>query len=450
MEPERRIEKWLRAFAKKRREQAGDSMELRPATRQRLQREIARRAEEKNRSWFAGLFFGLRPALAFAVCFIALAVIGWILLPNFNRPQPASLSMAKLSEPKTTPAETAPAPTPPPASVAAPVVVQEKKALADKQMETPTAATPAPPVIVAANREPIVAPESGKEVDRAAITFANNNSSLATKTDSLLSATNAMYAFKNENTSDSLAVGGELNNKDATSVLPALKPQSTALTGSAQTLAANDEARQKTVAQSASVPSGAATAAFFDNTKNTLAATPPPASQFFNRLETPATRRALAGAPSPPTAVLVSFRVEQNGNDMKVVDADGSIYLGSVQFAQQTNAVTAANAPKNAPSTVTITDSHALLPATQNYSFRVAGTNQNLKQNVIFSGNFVPLTNSQFGLRGNGFGGGGGAGGGRRPANPTPAGTLLSNSRITGTAVIGNQKAIEVNATPAP
>ena len=424
-------------------------MELRPAARQRLQREIARRAEEKSRGWFAGLFFGLRPALAFAVCFIALGIIGWILLPNFNRPQPASLSMAKLSDREIAPIVNAPAPIPAPASVAAPTVAQEKKAFADKQTEAPTAATPAPPVIAAANREPIVAPtETAKEEDGAAITFAKNNSSLTTKTESLPASTNAMFAFKNENMSDSLTVGGELN-KDAGAV-PALKTQSTGSIGSARTLAANDELLQKAVEQPASIPASAATSAFFDATKNTLAATPPPASQLFNRLETPAARRALAGASSAPTLVLVSFRVEQNGNAMKVVDADGSVYTGSVQFAQPTNAVAAVDALKNAPSTATIADSHALLPAAQNNFFRVVGTNRNLKQNVIFSGNFVPLTNSQFGLGGKGFGGGGGAGGGRRVANPQPVETLLSNSRITGTAVIGNQKAIEVNATPAP
>src|SRR5580765_2714184 len=93
MEPERRIEKWLRAFAKKRREQAGEPMELRPAARQQLHKEIARRGEEKSRGgFFSSLFLGLRPRLAFAVCFVVLAIGGWILLPNLIEPKPTSLA----------------------------------------------------------------------------------------------------------------------------------------------------------------------------------------------------------------------------------------------------------------------------------------------------------------------------------------------------------------------
>ena len=42
MEPERKIEKLLRAYAKKRRAEAGDSLKLHPANRRILQDEAAR------------------------------------------------------------------------------------------------------------------------------------------------------------------------------------------------------------------------------------------------------------------------------------------------------------------------------------------------------------------------------------------------------------------------
>src|SRR5258707_3387232 len=42
MEPERKIEKLLRAYAKKRRADAGDAFKLHPATRRLLQAEVAR------------------------------------------------------------------------------------------------------------------------------------------------------------------------------------------------------------------------------------------------------------------------------------------------------------------------------------------------------------------------------------------------------------------------
>ena len=43
METERKIEKLLRAYAKKRRADAGDPLKLHPATRRLLQGEVARR-----------------------------------------------------------------------------------------------------------------------------------------------------------------------------------------------------------------------------------------------------------------------------------------------------------------------------------------------------------------------------------------------------------------------
>ena len=46
MEPERKIEKLLRAYAKKRRADAGDPLELHPAARRLLQGEVARRAKK--------------------------------------------------------------------------------------------------------------------------------------------------------------------------------------------------------------------------------------------------------------------------------------------------------------------------------------------------------------------------------------------------------------------
>src|SRR5258707_6473501 len=48
MEPERKIEKLLRAYAKKRRADAGNPLQLHPATRRLLQGEVARRAKKPD------------------------------------------------------------------------------------------------------------------------------------------------------------------------------------------------------------------------------------------------------------------------------------------------------------------------------------------------------------------------------------------------------------------
>ena len=48
MEPERKIEKLLRAYAKKRRADSGDALKLHPATRNLLHGEVARRTPKQS------------------------------------------------------------------------------------------------------------------------------------------------------------------------------------------------------------------------------------------------------------------------------------------------------------------------------------------------------------------------------------------------------------------
>ena len=58
-EPERDIEKTLRAYAKKRREEAGAPAEMHPATRRLLQGEVARlRGKAQDKSGFLGQGIG--------------------------------------------------------------------------------------------------------------------------------------------------------------------------------------------------------------------------------------------------------------------------------------------------------------------------------------------------------------------------------------------------------
>ena len=102
MEPERRIEKLLRAFAKKRRDQAGAALELRPAARQRLQQEISRHSTAKSGGGFlANLFLAFRPRLAFALCSIAIVCIGgWFFMASLGeKKRPVTTCLRKYAEP---------------------------------------------------------------------------------------------------------------------------------------------------------------------------------------------------------------------------------------------------------------------------------------------------------------------------------------------------------------
>jgi hypothetical protein len=166
-------------------------------------------------------------------------------------------------------------------------------------------------------------------------------------------------------------------------------------------------------------------------------------------------------APAQAVPVLVNFQVQQNGNAVRVVDADGSVYDGSLlpksAIAQNEPAPAATPAPPvAAPAQVARAKTIASRDESQtaqNYFFRVTGTNQTLKQNVVFAGNLVAtanaVTNSQQASSASGNLGVGGAGGDQSQSALTNQSQLpWSNSRIAGTAVIAGTNQIEINALP--
>ena len=88
MENERPIEKLLRRFAKRRREDSGPPMEMHPATRRLLQGEVARQfrkdlPEKQVSKESSGVWW---PRLAYVLCTVAVvAVVGALFLPALNR-----------------------------------------------------------------------------------------------------------------------------------------------------------------------------------------------------------------------------------------------------------------------------------------------------------------------------------------------------------------------------
>jgi hypothetical protein len=117
--------------------------------------------------------------------------------------------------------------------------------------------------------------------------------------------------------------------------------------------------------------------------------------------------------------VLVNFQVQQNGNAIRVVDADGSVYDGSllpesaiaqIEPAPAATPASPVTAPEQVERAKTIASRDESQTA-QNYFFRVTGTNQTLKQNVVFAGNLLATANATTNLQ-QSFGGNGGLGGG--------------------------------------
>ncbi len=101
-------------------------------------------------------------------------------------------------------------------------------------------------------------------------------------------------------------------------------------------------------------------------------------------------------------ALLSSFRVEQSGQEIRVIDQDGSVYTGNLELAQALPALGAARSAIP-PSQRTLRESletqkrrpdatsNLPAPSPPSYFFSVAGTNLSLNQRVIFTGELLPL-----------------------------------------------------------
>jgi hypothetical protein len=159
----------------------------------------------------------------------------------------------------------------------------------------------------------------------------------------------------------------------------------------------------------------------------------------------------------PTEEILASFQVSQAGDQFQVIDSDGSTYAGFLRPAPQPTAQPAAAAAERPRSVL----ANRVLPvkeaggamvadkptAPQNpaYSFQVVGTNSMSRQRVVFTGNLTVNTNALSAMQAKFPGFRGGASQLQQNA-PTPS--ELQNSRITGQAVLGDGRTIEINAAP--
>ncbi|HEY3860877.1 MAG TPA: hypothetical protein VGO59_03230 [Verrucomicrobiae bacterium] len=153
-----------------------------------------------------------------------------------------------------------------------------------------------------------------------------------------------------------------------------------------------------------------------------------------------------AGASRIPN-VLANFSLRRSGQDVSIVDADGSIYKGQV-IAPQSNLFDNAKEKAGAPSQA---------QNAAGWNFNVAGVNRSLRKNVVFNGNVqnapVAAQASYRQSNARGGGGGGGFGGGFSNAAAAQAGQNRNQSQsqnpfITGQVQIGGSGAFEIEARP--
>jgi hypothetical protein len=141
--------------------------------------------------------------------------------------------------------------------------------------------------------------------------------------------------------------------------------------------------------------------------------------------------------------VLANFQVEQTGDRVRIVDADGSVYEGNLAAMQTEREKDAmerkgSGLQKSSKEAGAKESAFGELVNGQSYRFRVAGTNRTVNQLVVFEGNLVAVTNaiaqSAEGSKSAAMGG----------ENRVPT------SSIQGRARIGVSNEIEINALPVP
>ena len=424
MQPERHIEKLLRAFARKRRDQAGAGFDLHPATRRMLQGEVARqcgRSANRRASWWQS-WAGFGPRVAFATGTLAAVVVIGLLLfpPGAEEPEPTLTivrddSLAAVNETK--------AVLPPPATAPAPPAILTRPSRAQETFTTSVPATPR----VRRAREDLDRPaatygfaqnESAKDKVAPGLEPAAAVNRVASPSPSLESPTRPAAspartarltkavspeeaAVVAATTSDYAQPTGGLRLETALKTKPAMAEEQT------QELARASRARggsaTRTAASPAAIPSlddrsssvtedGSVGRGYFETESASPAAT-------YARKDS---LGAIAGAQSSVTSpVLASFQLEQRGSEIHIVDADGSVYVGTVQQSGEAMGFADSKSRKVPPrsSAKTKATSYGLVqsnisgPTTNALpmvNFIVRGTNATLRQGVVFAGNFHP------------------------------------------------------------
>ena len=467
MNDERPIEKLLRRYAKKRRDEAGDPLSLHPATRRLLQGEVARqypKASREGRSSTTGFLALWAQKWAFALgVLVVLAVTAVVLVPTFkSSPEAEFLAQKKTSEDIAVRESVAPVSAPAPAETQLSIVT-----LADRPQNQP-----APEPAGGGNLSP-------RRDDSANRSYALTNGVAAGSLSRFADAKSDADSYRDAQESKQVLLGVNLDSA---------APATRSLSVPSRSRPAGETKLADSLATSGNAPldrNDAVVAADRFNesrqpaTPSPLAAAAPSVSsrvqdksfvarggevekdaeRFYSQSfanVAPEELRAKAAkvkSESPVIPVLSKFQVQQVGDQLRVIDGDGSTYLGEVN-----KNIAAAGAGTDDKETTTLAFETAKRPApgfaggvtanqqaTQNYFWRVEGTNRTLNQNVVFTWNFVSTTNISATTQLN-------AASGVLNQNaatlPSQFPALLNNSIINGRAQLGRAQQIEVNAVP--
>ena len=402
MEPERNIEKLLRALTRRRRDQAG-TPELHPANRRLLQAEVAKHypKEKGGNLW---RLFQIQPALFGLGVMAAVALLAALLLP--------ALSGAK----------------------------SKPKSVASRLAQSPEEYTPGAVAFSDGLKRPV--PGGGAMPDMHSPAAEQSAVSIAS---TLSASTNPAPA----RTGRVLAMNGM--GRPAEEVHPDRGGRGNAvMDASGALIAGEDSDKALPLPAAASIPeaglqfqvSGSAGGGVGADKEKPARALLTPRKQSWVQEQrfVQATNLLTAGNGVKVDAglsrsILADFKLEQRGAALRIIDGDGSVYVGSLQdvAAPSLTVVASGVAGKT-------TDRGSEIE----FPFRVEGTNRTLLLNVIFTGNLIMPKQIQVGARDAGL---------TVPPPGTNSDQPVTRQRpyivIKGTAVIGDARPIPVEAQMA-
>ena len=435
MEPEREIEKLLRAYVRKRRADAGDPLKLHPATRRLLQGEAARQAPKPETEEVSVSFWQLfRQQWVFLLGFALMIFLGaTLLLPGLGSAKRKAESVGAMNNLRQI-------------GVAAQMAAEDNHGRLPASLDELASTLGTRDVLTdSISGKPFVYIAGGKDLQTLssnavlayspenkngrAVLFADGRVALVANAEfnGLMKQTPVEFALADKVAREDLAKTA-VNAPAAAATPPPATLGAAAGLPVAQTVAGELKEQE---------PAGGAMQ-FFVQTSTTNQ------QNLYRNVST-----AAQTAP-----VLQSFQVLQNGDAVSVVDRDGSVYQGSVRLAAaERSQPTPGEAPPPTQTKLVQAVVNRQQQAVQNYFFRVTGMNRTLKQNVVFSGNVeaIPGATTNAAQTFGGSGGGGGGGGiaqNNRQISTNQLQWQLSNSRVVGTAVIDHTNQIEINAVP--
>jgi hypothetical protein len=471
-EPERPIEKQLRASAQERRGRAAGGLEMHPATRRVLQGEVARRFGRRavtERQRFAWLFRkGWVQSLG------AMAALGVVVIAAWFSFQPSKPQrMAKNEQFRS------------PAVSSSTSVLEERDKQLSRQTYSEDLSQPTKPALADSAGTP-ASPESAASSLKKA-DLAKDKEITIDRPSATMQPSGGIITGQQEQKNTGVGGGAAGNNVPSFAATEPLMsqryglarglPSSVLSPPAAPAVESSNLSNKDADALSARAPlslqdaggltsleGSAASNAFSTNLESYgyFVASPNPANggrAFRQSTEAESALRsktAIPGNSLSANQILVSFRVERTGRELRVIDQDGSVYAGTIRATTAGLVAPSAQMPvgdahrddklqgsATSPSNFEL----AQLPtASAVTAFQVVGTNRTWNQKVVFSGTLTGNT--------------GALGRITQPQRESLAGAvqllgaqtnqLRQGLRVSGRAVIGAGQMIDINAAPAP